>query len=371
MHNRGRLGSRKSCVFVCCLLVLLLTACSDTEPVSKKQTLSVGSTQAYTQTRAFILQHLMGTDGGIHTNLLTGQSSGDITRGYDVLAESQGLLMEYAVQVRDQALFEQVWKYVQSRMLLQNGLIAWRVVNAQPADSNATVDDLRICKALRLGADTFHDKDDLKAANQISDALYHYCREDSFLLSGNAKGSPPVLSSYLDLSAIQTNAETDKRWKDVYLQTKSLLSSARVSNEFPLYRETYRPSSHTFAEQDSYDMVASLLAFYDQSQNGTTDEKACAWLKSACDGSGLFASYNKYGVPVSSVQSTAIYALTMLVAREQNDRALYQSAYAKMLAFQVTDTNNILYGGFGNAATGEAYSFDNLLALLALTPSST
>lgn len=47
------------------------------------------------------------------------------------------------------------------------------------------------------------------------------------------------------------------------------------------------------------------------------------------------------------------------------DGDLYQSSIERMNEFRVTDPVSPLYGGFGDPASGQAYSFDNLMALLA------
>lgn len=363
--NRRRALLILACVF------LTLGGCSkaaEGTPSHPGAGLNVPQTGAYVRARGFLLNKMVGADGGVHTNFLPADSSGDITRGYAVLAESQGLLMRYAVQTGDSSLFEKSWDYVRTRLQMKNGLIAWRCVGGTAADSNATVDDLRICQSLRLAAGKFHRDEYRQAADGLADALYTHCRSGTLLLSGSGPGQP-VLTSYLDLAAIDANAAADGRWGPVASRSRALAGEARVSENLPFFRQTFLPAKNAFENQTRYDMVSSLLALFYQSEGGTRREPALGWLEQNCT-RGLVSAYTGGGAPASAVRSTAIYALTMLIARGQSDAQLYESAFQKLSAFQVNDAQSPLYGGFGDAASQEAYSFDNLLALLALTPSN-
>ncbi|MNI94960.1 hypothetical protein D3C73_1531470 [compost metagenome] len=54
-----------------------------------------------------------------------------------------------------------------------------------------------------------------------------------------------------------------------------------------------------------------------------------------------------------------------MIGAEIGDNELYQSGMERMNEFRVSDPASPLYGGFGDPNTGQAYSFDNLMALLA------
>jgi hypothetical protein len=348
----------------------LCCGCVSQQKIPKSSTqpkLSVAETDSYRFVLHFLQQKMTSPDGGIYTNYLNKASENEITRGHDILSESQGLMMRYAADTGNQKLFQSSWGYVQKNLLLKNGLIAWRYADGQTASSNATVDDLRICQALRKAADRFGHKEYLQEADKIANALYQYCRRDSFLLSGVGQ-TQPVLPSYLDMEAIDANATAQKRWQFIANQTRQILKDAVVSPTLPLYQQTFRPANHCFDSQKQFDTVSSLLAFYYQSMDGTKNLRACAWLKQQCLSSGLVSAYDSNGKAVTQTQSTAIYALAMLCAREQNDAGLYATAKKKLCSFQVSNVSSPIYGAFGNSDTQEVFSFDNLLALLALEP---
>ncbi|MNC81130.1 hypothetical protein D3C75_1341640 [compost metagenome] len=54
-----------------------------------------------------------------------------------------------------------------------------------------------------------------------------------------------------------------------------------------------------------------------------------------------------------------------MIGSETRDRELYEAAVQRMQAYRVDDPASPLYGGFGDTGSGQAYSFDNLMALLA------
>jgi hypothetical protein len=56
----------------------------------------------------------------------------------------------------------------------------------------------------------------------------------------------------------------------------------------------------------------------------------------------------------------------MLSARAVGDNQLYDMAKVRLLRLQVSDKSSAIYGAFGDPATLQVYSFDNLLALTAL-----
>lgn len=371
MRKKRRNLRRAAAVLLACAVGgMALTGCRQESTPNHVPALKVSAGTEYRETRDFVLNRLMGADGGVYTNYLPVQSQGEITRGHDVLAESQGLLMLYAVQTNDRSLLDQTWGYVKAHLLMQSGLVAWRSVEGKPADSNATVDDLRIALALHRAAARFHETAYRTAESRLGTALLSYCVKDRLLLSGSAQSgtAAPVLLSYLDLGALQALASDDSRWDTVYARSAALSDQAELEASLPFFRESYDITTGRFSGQKQYQTVSSLLTLCYRGAVGRPDARRLAWLQKACGDSGLYAAYDGNGNAVSSVQSTAVYALAMLTAREWGDGALYRSAREHLLTFQVTKADSPLLGGFGNADTDEAYSFDNLMALLALTP---
>jgi hypothetical protein len=188
--------------------------------------------------------------------------------------------------------------------------------------------------------------------------------------SPGGASSDDVLLSYTDIFAIKQLAELDSRWGDIYRRSLLLLEKGEVSRSLPFYKETYDVKKGDFMSQTAYNIVSCLLVMYYKSELGILELPQTAWLQKQCDGKGLYASYTQEGQPVSKIQSTAIYSLVILIAKNTDDKDLSRSARSRLGAFQVKQADSPIYGAFGNANTLETYSFDNLLALLALTPVS-
>ena len=70
----------------------------------------------------FIEKDLSKSGYGIYTNYIDKSSEGDITKGYSVLSESEGLMMLYSVNSNNKELFDEHFDIVKE-MRLKNGLI--------------------------------------------------------------------------------------------------------------------------------------------------------------------------------------------------------------------------------------------------------
>jgi hypothetical protein len=112
--------------------------------------------------------------------------------------------------------------------------------------------------------------------------------------------------------------------------------------------------------------VESLLTVYHLSLADSCPEQTLKYLKKSLQSGKLYSVYDLNGAPKSLTESTAIYALCALIGAKENDADLYRAAINHMLAFQVLDPKSPVYGAFADAGTLQAFSFDNLLALLAL-----
>jgi hypothetical protein len=84
----------------------------------------------------------------------------------------------------------------------------------------------------------------------------------------------------------------------------------------------------------------------------------------------LYGQYTRDGKPANDIRSTAIYAITAMIGAVLGDQSLYRTSIERMNEFRIVNTASPLYGGFGDEATGQAYSFDNLMALLAYSYST-
>jgi hypothetical protein len=140
---------------------------------------------------AFILNNLGSGNGCIRTNCLAIPPRGDFPAGSDILSESLGLMLEYSLEADNAELFEQQFQLLEKSFISDTGGISWKISADQKnrANTNATIDDLRICGALlsgyeKWGRDQYLQRAlaisrNLKACNVKNGVLVDYYDRDS------------------------------------------------------------------------------------------------------------------------------------------------------------------------------------------------
>ena len=101
----------------------------------------------------FINTKLMDDNHGIKTNFKDKESEGDITKGNSILSESEGMMLLYYIDRDKQGEFDEILSYVEDNMILKSGVVSWRIEGGEISNTSATIDDLRIVKALLLASE--------------------------------------------------------------------------------------------------------------------------------------------------------------------------------------------------------------------------
>ncbi|WDC85191.1 hypothetical protein PL321_06910 [Caloramator sp. mosi_1] len=115
--------------------------------------------------REFIEKKLTDEYGGVYTNYKNEFGS------RDVLSESEGLAMLYYLYIKDEEGYRRHVEFVKERMMLKNNLVSWRVGEDYKYSSSASIDDLRIVRALIIGYGVFGDKEYYNLAKRIIGAV--------------------------------------------------------------------------------------------------------------------------------------------------------------------------------------------------------
>ena len=116
----------------------------------------------------FVRNHLMDDRGGVHTIY---DPEADSAIKSDVLSETQGVMLEYALLRKDQQLFEKILSYINGVMRV-NGITSWNVSNDKPSEVNSLLDDFRILGALLSANDLWGGYDQL--ITSYSDEIAKY-----------------------------------------------------------------------------------------------------------------------------------------------------------------------------------------------------
>lgn len=343
----------------------MFCACSAPRVVTPK-VLSETESASY----QFVLSHML-IDGGMSTNFHEKSRTSELASGSEVLSESQGLLLNYTANIADREVFDDVYEF--TKKYLDNGKIfAYRYDpnSSQPQtySVNAAVDDLRIIKALFTASEVFSDKSLLKAAKKYSNRFYQsnidngmiYDIYDTELFMKNSF----VTLCYLDLEAISIIAETDKRYEEVYDNSLITLEGGYLGDDFPMFMTKYDYKTKKYSAPNGINMVESVLTALNLSVAGKCPETTIAFLKSQLENGKIYARYELDGTVKDKFESTAIYALCAMLAKNIGDEEMYNLSIAHMRKYMVTQQNSPLYGAFGDDLN--VYSFDNLMALTAL-----
>ncbi|MDO4273960.1 MAG: DUF2334 domain-containing protein [Eubacteriales bacterium] len=351
------------------LLLLMTAGCSRTaetfaitEYASKSEnTFSSQRSEEEKACLSFIRSKMM-KDGGVYTEYLDHEAGEELSGGHEILAESEGLLLEYAVRSGDEELYGEVKEYI-AGVLEQDGYLSYRIEqDGTPRTVNAAVDDLRIIRGLYEGGDEelalvyagWLRKTNVKNGLVVD---YYSAEEDQ---SGDE-----MTLCYGDLTAMEYAARENPKWEEIRDRAEEVMCEGYLGDGFPFFHTRYHVQKQTYSSED-INMVESLLTVNYLSEVGRCPARTIEWMKEAVAGDGIYGSYSIDGQPLNKVESTAIYALCAMIAGNTGEQELYDMALERMLELQVTDKQSEVYGAFADSGTLKAHSFDNLTALLAL-----
>ena len=316
----------------------------------------------------FIKTNLTNKEGGIYTNYKDSENSGDITKGHSILSESQGIILMYYFYRNDAIGFENTYKFIKENMLLENNLISWRIDEKEQSKTSATIDDLRIVKALLYGSEVFSEIKYKNLAFKISESIYdNLITQDNLIDFKDEYGkSNNTTLCYLDLETIDMLTKVSSKWKPIYENSIELINKSYISDKLPLHKTTYNIETNSFDKKD-IDLLLSLIVINNKALVGEDVTKSVAWLEKTLYKKGrLVSTYNEEGEEISNIQSTSIYAMVAELGSTIHNEKLYNEAIKQMKKYQIKNKKSSIYGAFGDENTEEVYSYDNLNALIAL-----
>ncbi|KEO81314.1 hypothetical protein [Tumebacillus flagellatus] len=332
----------------------------------------------------FLTAYMTDEQGGVCTNLMPTTAGAvtkhDLARGHAVLSESVGLLMEYAVRAQSRELFEIEVRVLEKRFLTGDYFVRWLVPpldgnDAQPSPStvNSSIDDLRLVKGLLAGADQFHDEHARRLGEHIAKSLLTYNAESGYLrdyadvLTGTK--AKQVSIRYLNVGVLAKLHDTDPAYAKVYQQSRALLQKAQQPSG--LYATAWVPEEGVFFQEEGEvavdpSMAEQLVAaLYAQEANLPTDAMTALLEKTLQTRHRLPAAVDRNGQATSDVESPAVYALAAVYLHRASAEEAAQQCLTRLQEMQVKNGERYA-GGYVDLRTLEAFSFDQLEALLAL-----
>ncbi len=341
-------------------LVLSTTAMPDSDGIARILDYARGG--QLKQLDAFA-RTLIRQDGTMPSSAVVSEDG--ITPGRVVLSETQGLLMRYALESGDQALFDLVWHAARDT-LLENGLLAWQTVDGEKGAVNASLDDLRVIDALYSAESAWGGY--RADASQMAHALYNACVQQQLMrdFSQYADGQTTlqVTLCYQHPAAMRRIAPLDVRWNGAADRAEAILTGGLISDAFPLYYPRYDSATDTYTG-DTLHMTEAMVTVLRAAEAGIVQERTLQWLEAMLRQGPLYASYDTQGrvVPGYAYESTAIYALAAQIGQICGREELQRLALARMERLRCF--TGPLAGGYGRATDRSLYAYDVLQALLA------
>ena len=364
---------KKKIIIILVFIIASFTVYYNVAPYYKsvqtgKMWLELKTTDEETLLSNFIDNKLMNDEGGIYTNYINSDSQGDITKGHAVLSESQGLMLLYSLEINDKIKFDKTLDYIRNYMILKNDhLISWRVEENSKSEVSATIDDLRIIKALFLAEEKWNDKSYRGIALRISKGIYKELIENNSIVDfndGTSKSKTTTLC-YLDLQTLKILSQVDSSWEKVLNSSIEILNGGYISEKVPLYRKVLYRDSKVY-DEENLDTLLSLIVLSNKQEYGEDIENSIKWIKEKFIKDGYVStSYSINGESLSNIESTSIYSFIVQIASKADDKELADLAMKKVKDFQIKNKQSVIYGGYGIEDGSQVYSYDNLNALFA------
>lgn len=337
-------------------------------PVNLENDTKVNQTQEVANLEQFITSKLTA-EYGVYTNFIETDQSAEAASGHEVLSESASLQMLAAVRSGQQERFAEQWQLAKQTFDMNSGF-SYRYSPKQQKlyPLNAAVDDLRMIQALYEAGEKFGDKRYTAEADKYGERFYDYNVKDGRLYDfydmEYSSTNTFVTLCYINLGTLRKLSITSQFSKKLTNDMKVILENGYLSDEFPFYetRFNYETGKYSSENINTVESLLSILALAEVDQEKST---SIDFIKQQVEAGTLYGQYSREGKPLNDIRSTAIYAITAMIGAEIGDESLYHKSIERMNEFRVTDVGSPLYGGFGDVASSQAYSFDNLMALLA------
>ncbi|QEH67815.1 hypothetical protein [Cellulosilyticum sp. WCF-2] len=343
---------KKLILFSIAMMLVVTSSCSNTQASELKST------------QLFVEKKMFRSDYGIKTTYHLPSPSYDHASGEEVLSESMGLMMLHYVYTKNESAFENLRLFCEEK-LKNKPLYVYR----EGFSINALIDDFRLIEALLLAGETFNNLDYTNQALAYANVLYETNTANGHLVDFydvQYKNRNNFLTlCYANFKLLHKLSTYDSRWQPILDDTKATVHSGFISDSFPLYRNHYDYTSNDAYNEEPIHIIHGLKTLLHLAEIEELPASSLQWLKQRIDEGTLYGSYSLTGEALTDVQSTAAYALAARIAAVVGDRLLYDQCIQRMEQYKIKDTAHEMFGSFGNAETKEAYSFDQLTALLA------
>lgn len=314
----------------------------------------------------FIANRLVAAQG-IYTNYVeTDVRQANLATGHEMLSESAGMWLIYLAEHYRFAEFRRFYQLTVATFG-EHGQFSYRYDpdRSKRFAVNATLDDLRLIKALNLYDAMTHTTHYRQAAADHFAALKAGALRDGKVYDYYNPQTKQVARTsslaYIDLRTLGFYERGSTAGRRAYREQLKLVRGGYLGDVFPLYSASFNWDTLTYSDHplNTSEALETLLHLA-ESQHLKAASRS--WLTQQVRDKTLYNGYTTAGSVTDSGQSAANYALAAMIFAQVRDRTNYQRAMAMVWQDQVT-AHSAIQGGIGNAQTGQSYSFNNLTAL--------
>ncbi|WP_341779457.1 glycosyl hydrolase family 8 [Levilactobacillus sp. HBUAS70063] len=358
--------------------VFLLTGCraktaTGTPPKASPETFSQSTTLHTTQDRenqqklAEFIQNKMVTKQGIYTNYVdTKTRQNGAATGHELLSESAGMWLQYLALNHQYAAFRDFYRAT-VKTFGDSGQFSYRYDprSKKRFAVNATLDDLRIIRALNLYDAQTHTRHYRQAAANHFAALKVGALKEGKLYDyydPQTKQTAKTSSlAYFDFKTLKYYEQGTRAGRKAYNEQLKVVHGGYLGNVFPLYATSFSWGNLTYSAKN-LNTSEALEVLLHLAEIGQLKATSRTWLAQQVKAKKLYNGYSTAGSVTNSGQSTANYALAAMIFAAAKDQANYRVAMRLVWEGQVTGRSPI-QGGIGDAKSLQSYSYSNLTAL--------
>ncbi|ATO46065.1 hypothetical protein C5L30_000289 [Companilactobacillus farciminis] len=313
--------------------------------------------------KKFVSQKMVTTQG-ILTNYQKQGFQNKAATGHELLSESSGLWLEYLAYTKQYGQFKRFYQ-VTKDTFDQKVQFSYRYIpeTDKKYNVNATLDDLRIIKALQIFSEKTGNQEYRKEAQARFDRLKKNTIDgakvaDFYDVESKTASSNSSLA-YYDLPTLKYFED-----KGIYQKQLSLVEKGYLNDALPLYASSFNWQNKEYSQKD-LNTSEALITLLHLSQVKAIKNESLDWLQKRVETKTLYNGYSMTGKVTDYNQSAANYAISAMIFSEAGQKKMYRLAMNTMWQSQVNDKDSAIYGGIGLEKQASAYSFNNLLALLA------
>lgn len=364
-------------IIISTLALVILTACHKQVKVTVPKTSAAQfvikshnnqSTQQTKLLNQFVERRLLTTKG-LYTNYRKHKNSKQLATGHDLLLESSGLWLTILVNQHRYGQFRRFYKATKTQFD-QGNQFSYRIEeNGKKANVNATLDDLRVIRALQTYTQVTHSSKYRHEAAKRFALLRQTVIKDSGQVANfyNVKSketSDDSALGYYDLLTLRYFESVSSAEQQLYRKQLSVVKKGYLGDGFPLYASSYnwRTNQYSAKALNTSEMLETLLHL---AEVGQLKSQSLSWLNQQVTRNQLYNGYTTLGTVTDRGQSAANYALAAMIFANAGDQSAYQRAMALVWQSQVTAKKSPIYGGLGDLKTTDAYSYNNLVGLVA------